>query len=142
MPYLLLQILTDFLALVLCMSIFTHTDYKWTTRASSTSRGRKTLILHFEWSGPGAPCVAMKMSQWTYHRILIVTIVTIVQSFSSIQKSLQRCSLFCDFVSTMWPQKSSNLHKSKSLITPQPRVFSQWNNTNFLSSFWKRFWIN
>ena len=28
------------------------------------------MILPFEWRGPGAHCVAMEMSQWTFHRKL------------------------------------------------------------------------
>ena len=52
--------------------------------------------------------------------------VTTVQSFSSIQKKLWEIIHFFvmlyHFVSTMWHHKSSNLHKSKSWITQQPRV--------------------
>jgi len=44
---------------------YLHTPTECTITANNTSWRRKTLILPFEWRGPGAHCVAMEMSQWT-----------------------------------------------------------------------------
>ena len=61
-----------------------------------TSLRRETLILPFGWRGPGAHCVAMEMSQWTHHEIVISA--TTVQSFSSIKTTSEIYnSILCNF---------------------------------------------
>ena len=84
MPTLLLQGLTGFILLELC-NVHTCSHPLDKTRANNTSSRRKTLILLFEWRGIGAHCDALEMSQWTNHGTLVMS-VTIVQSFSSVQK--------------------------------------------------------
>ena len=39
-------------------------------RVDELQQLHKTLIFPFEWRGPGAHCVAMEMSQWTYQGTL------------------------------------------------------------------------
>ena len=59
------QSLADFLVLVLCnVHISSHPLNK--QQEQITFLKEKTLILSFEWTGPGAHCVFMEMSQWKY----------------------------------------------------------------------------
>ena len=67
MSYLLLQSLTDFLVLVLCnVHISSHPLNKQQEQITLL----KGENLSSEWRGPGAHCIAMKMSQWKYHETL------------------------------------------------------------------------
>ena len=52
--------------------------------------GGKPLIFTFEWREPGAHCIAMEMSQWTYYMCMMTYVmsITTVRSFNSIQKKL------------------------------------------------------
>ena len=111
-----------------CAARFSYllTTTEWTIRAKNTSWRRKTLILPFEWRGPGTHCVAMKMSQWTYHYCDNSNNCTKFQFYAEkVFRDIPFFVILNHFMSTVWRYKSSNLHKSKSCITRQPRVLSE-----------------
>ena len=66
LPHLLLQSGTDFLVLLLCnVHIRSHPLNEQQEQIKLLEEN-----CYFEWRGPGAYCVAMEMSQWTYHGTL------------------------------------------------------------------------
>ena len=97
MPYLLLQSLTDFLVLVLCnVHISWHPLNKQQEQITLLEGNNSDFIFWMERAWSPLCChgnVTVEIS-WNF-----VVSATTVQSFSSIQKSLQRYSIFCDFTS-------------------------------------------
>jgi len=121
------------------------TPTEWATRANNTSWRRKTLILPFEWRGPGTHCVATNwLKCYNGHIMELCDNCNNRTKFQFHAEKVFRNNPFFvtlnNFMSTMWRHKSTNLHKSKSYIPRQPRVLSQLKKRPF-SPFWKLFRI-